>query len=160
MEWPVNFKNYCMDLSNLHELGPIDSDWLWSPMDLLKVRQITLFIKQSEGKLVILVVYVDDIVIMGDDVAGIAALKVHLASAFDIKKLGNRRYILSTEIGHSQSGIFISQRKYILDRLSVTGRLGCRPSETPIKQIHHLADTEGELLRDMSQYQILVGKLL
>ena len=55
-------------------------------MDILKV---TMFYKHSnEGKVVILVVYVDDIVLTRDDCNELERLKGKLAEEFEIKDLG------------------------------------------------------------------------
>ena len=43
----------------------------------------TLFYKHDTGKVVILVVYVDDIVITGNDLAEISSLKKYLAREFE-----------------------------------------------------------------------------
>ena len=48
----------------------------------------------KEGKVAILIVYVDDIVVTGNDEAEIQNLKKHLASSFDIKALGLLSYFL------------------------------------------------------------------
>jgi len=40
---------------------------------------------------------------------------------------------LGIEVVHSHHGIFISQQKYVLDLLVETGKLGCKPVETPIE---------------------------
>ena len=93
----------------------------------------TLFYKKSSlGKVVILIVYVDDIIITGDDRDGIEDLKRKLALSFEIKDLGQVKYFLGMEIARSREGLFVNQRKYILDLLKETGMLGCRPAETPI----------------------------
>jgi hypothetical protein len=69
----------------------------------------------SSNKYIYLVVYVDDIVITGDDNEGIKALKQHLFQNFQTKDLGPLRYFLGIEVAQSKSGIAISQRKYALD---------------------------------------------
>ena len=49
----------------------------------------TLFIKKSRnGKITILIVYVDDIIVTGDDLEEIEKLKKQLAKEFEIKELG------------------------------------------------------------------------
>ena len=57
----------------------------------------------------------------------------------------------------SSSGIVISQRKYILNLLEETGKLGVKPANTPIEQNHGLHLESGELLEDKKMYQTLVG---
>ena len=80
-----------------------------------------IFIKHGkEGKVAILIVYVDDIVVTGNDVAEIQNLKKHLASSFDIKALGLLSYFLGIEVAYSASGIVLSQHKYIIDLLKDT----------------------------------------
>ncbi|XP_073117068.1 uncharacterized protein [Elaeis guineensis] len=58
-----------------------------------------------------------------DDSEEIAHLKAQLAQAFEVKDLGHLRYFLGIEVARSSKGIFLSQRKYILDLLTKTGHL-------------------------------------
>jgi hypothetical protein len=86
----------------------------------------TLFIKHSiQGKVIVLIVYVDDIVLTNNDNEEIQRLKNHMAREFEIKDLGNSKYILGIEVARSIHGIFLSQRKYVLDLLKETWMLGC-----------------------------------
>lgn len=78
----------------------------------------TLFFKRSnENKITILTVYVDNIIVTGDDLIGIQKLKEDLSKEFEIKDIGKLRYFIGIEVAHSKEGIFISQQKYILDLL-------------------------------------------
>ena len=63
-------------------------------------------------------------------------------------------------MAHSRHGIFISQHKYVLDLLSETGKLGCKPVETPIEQNHRLSEYVEDATVDRESYQKLVGKLI
>ncbi|KAK2376474.1 putative mitochondrial protein [Trifolium repens] len=84
------------------------------------------FLHSSSGQRIFLVVYVDDIVITGDDPDGVQRLKGHLFKKKNqTKDLGPLRYFLGIEVVQSSSGIAINQRKYALDILSETGMLGC-----------------------------------
>jgi hypothetical protein len=73
--------------------------------------------------------------------------------------LGQLRYFLGIEVSRSSKGIYLSQIKYILDTLSETGMLGCRPALTPIEQNHRLTSESGQPV-DRAQYQRLVGQLI
>lgn len=53
-------------------------------------------------------VYVDDIVIVGDDHKGIETLKQHLFQNFQTKDIGPLRYFLGIEVAQSKSSIVIS----------------------------------------------------
>ena len=104
----------------------------------------TLFYRHSGNRITILAVYVDDIVITGDDTLEITRLKENLSKEFEVKDLGQLRYFLGIEIARSPRGIVLSQRKYVLDLLNDTGMLGCRPASTPIEQNHKLCAQSGE----------------
>ncbi|GFZ00775.1 hypothetical protein Acr_14g0004100 [Actinidia rufa] len=121
----------------------------------------TCFIRrQSQGRCIIISVYVDDIIITGDDVSGIVQVNCGLRKAFDIKDLGPLRYFLGIEVARSRHGISLSQRKYSLDLLQDTGMLGCRPASTPMVPNLKISAESGELLPDPSIYQRLVGRLI
>ena len=78
-------------------------------MDILKVNLITIFYKHlNEGKVVILIVYVDDIVLTGDDCNELEKLKGKLAEEFEIKDLGALKYFLGMEFARSKEGIFVN----------------------------------------------------
>lgn len=81
----------------------------------------TLFTKRSvSGKIAVLIVYVDDIVLSRDDIAEITRLKKKMADEFEIKDLGNLKYFLGMEVAKSREGISVSQWKYTLDLLKET----------------------------------------
>jgi hypothetical protein len=83
-----------------------------------------------------------------------------LKNKFDIKDLGKLSYFLEIEIAYSNKGLFLSQRKYTLNLLKETEKLGAKPANTPMKTNTKLRLEECELLVDIWQYQRLVGKLI
>ncbi|CAL5395906.1 unnamed protein product [Camellia sinensis] len=121
----------------------------------------TLFVKHSlGGKLAIIIVYVDDIILTGDHEEEIGLLKKFLTKEFEIKDLGNLKYFLGMEIARSKKGIAVSQRKYVLDLLNETGMLGCKPADTPMDTTIKLEESDGSAPSDKGRYQRLVGKLI
>ena len=58
----------------------------------------TLFIKHKGGKVTTLIVYVDDMVLTGDDLEERKALQQFLASKFEMKDLGQLKYFLGIEV--------------------------------------------------------------
>ena len=87
---------------------------------------------------IILLVYVDDIVITGSDFTGISSLKSFLHGQFYTKDLRMLRYFLAVEVMRSKHGIFLSRRKYVLDLLFETGKLGVKPCGFPMALGVHL----------------------
>ena len=110
--------------------------------------------------MVILIVYVDDIILIGDDSKEILKLKKLLAIEFEIKDLRTVKYFLRMEVARSKERIVISQRKYILDLLNETGFLGCKPANTPMDSTKRLNRSEESTPIDKGRYQRLVGKLI
>jgi len=60
----------------------------------------------------------DDMIIIGSDIKEITQLKNNLFREFEMKDLGRLKYFLGIEVLRSNKGIFISQRKYIMDLLA------------------------------------------
>lgn len=121
----------------------------------------SLFTKKGNRGIVVLLVYVDDIIVTGSDSQGIAEIKQQLSQAFHTKDLGPLRYFLGIEVARNKDDIFLSQRKYILDILTETGMLGCRPSDTPMDpNIKLSAFTTDPPFTNPGQYRKLVGKLI
>ena len=117
-----------------------------------------VFYRNSQASIILLVVYVDDIIITGNDMAGISSLKSFLHGRFHTKDLGMLKYFLGVEVMRSKCEIFLSQRKYVLNLLSETRKLAAKPCQSPMAQSLHLT-REGELFEDPERYRRLVGKL-
>ncbi|KAK3018269.1 hypothetical protein RJ639_004504 [Escallonia herrerae] len=115
---------------------------------------------ESDGKRTILIVYVDDIILTGDDYEEMNRLKTILAKEFEIKDLEKLRYFLGMEVARSNKEISISQQKYTLDLLKETGMLGCKPVDTPMDLTCKLGMKEGNTPIDKGRYQRLIGRLI
>ena len=118
----------------------------------------SVFYRNSQAGIILLVVYVDDIVITRNDMAGISSLESFLHGQIHTKDLGMLKCFLGVEVMRSKRGIFLSQRKYVLDLLSETRKLAARSCQSPMAQSQHLT-REGELFEDLERYRRLVGKL-
>jgi Reverse transcriptase (RNA-dependent DNA polymerase) len=79
----------------------------------------SFFYRHLEGKTIILIAYVDDLIITGDDGDEISALKKFLGEQFQITDLGKLKYFLGIEVSRSHDKLLICQRKYVLDMLTV-----------------------------------------
>lgn len=121
----------------------------------------TLFTKHySNGKCTIPSVYMNDILITGDDSDNITRLKAILSSEFEVNDLGLMKYFLGMEVARSKEGITVSQRKYTLNLLSETGMLSCKSSDIPLDPTLKLQARTTEAAVDRGRYRRLVGRLI
>ena len=71
----------------------------------------TLFVKKFGRSILYLVVYVDDLLIMGNNDDYITSIKRELKKIFDMTYLGLLHYYLGIEVDQKPKNIFISQKK-------------------------------------------------
>lgn len=118
------------------------------------------FIKQGTHYFASLLVYVDDIIIVSDNMDAIDDLKRFLDRSFKSKDLGEINYFLGIEVSRRGEGLYLNQRKYALDILKESGFLLCKAAPTPIAHGSKLAKDDSHLLTDVGPYRRLEGKLL
>ena len=67
-----------------------------------------LFLRCTDKDTIILLLYVDDMIIIGDDLSGIQELKDFLSQQFEMKDFGHLSYFLGLEITNSTAGLYIT----------------------------------------------------
>ena len=107
-----------------------------------------------------LLVYVDDILLIGNNPTYVDSLKKVLDDRFGLKDLGSIRYFLSLEVARTDEGISLNQRKYALEILKETSFLGSKPIRFPMEQNLRFSKYEGKLLANPGQFRRLIGRLL
>jgi hypothetical protein len=116
---------------------------------------------QTQGKsFTVILLYVDDMIITGNNDAAIQDLKHFLSTRFKIKDLDPLKYFLGVEIARSKSGISFCQRKYTLDILEDTGMLGAEPQKIPMDATVALMPIGSDPLKDPTSYRRLFGRLI
>lgn len=80
----------------------------------------SLFIFNTSGNLVYLLVYVDDIIITGCNATTAQYFIDLLGKRFSIKDLGDLSYFLGIEVATTSIGLLLSHRKYIIDLFART----------------------------------------
>ncbi|CAH9109373.1 unnamed protein product [Cuscuta epithymum] len=120
----------------------------------------SLFTLKRGSHMLCVLVYVDDLLITGTSKSMICAFKTHLAKTFPIKDLVHMKYFLGLEVARNSTGIYLSQRKYVLDILAETGLMGAKPVTFPMVQNHGLQSASGPLYSEPDRYRRLVGKLI
>ncbi|GKA77188.1 retrovirus-related pol polyprotein from transposon RE1 [Tanacetum coccineum] len=120
----------------------------------------SLLTLQTANTFLSLLVYVDDILVAGNDRSLIDYLKTSMHTKFSIKDLRPLYYYLGIKFLRNKTGLVLTQRKYTLDLVTYVGLLDTKPSATPLDLNKKLTPDNGDLLPDPSFYRALVGKLL
>ena len=81
----------------------------------------SLFIFNSNGKTIYLLVYVDDILLTGNDELLLNKLTSDMRRMFALKNLGHIHYFLGIEAYRDTTGLYLSQSKYVTDLLKKHG---------------------------------------
>ena len=85
----------------------------------------------SHGRTLLL--FVDDMIVNGDDFDYIAFVKARLSEQFFMSNLGPVYYFHGIEVSSTSKGIYLSQEKYIQDLLARPSLTYHRTIETPIQ---------------------------
>ena len=107
-----------------------------------------------------LLVYVDDILLTGNNPDCVNSLKKLLDDRFGLKDVGSLRYFLGLEVARTDASISLTQRKYALEILKDTGFLGSKLVKFLMEQNLRLSKFEEKLLADPGMYMRLIGRLL
>lgn len=120
----------------------------------------SLFILTKDESITLVLIYVDDLLISGNCNNSINSLKAMLSEVFHMKDLGDVTYFLGLEISRSESGFFVSQRKYTTDLLNDYNLLNTTPLKLPIDLHLKLTPDKGTPLENPQPYQRLLGRLI
>ena len=98
--------------------------------------------KATDGSLIVLILYVDDMLIAGKSVADVNALKHRLHETFAMKDLGDASHILGMRITRDRSRklLFLSQKEYIdrvLERFHMEGGKAISTPLPPYAKLSH-----------------------
>jgi Reverse transcriptase (RNA-dependent DNA polymerase) len=103
----------------------------------------SLFIKDIEGKLTIVLMYVDDFILIRDLIEESQHIKENLAVRFQMKELGELKHFLGLEIEKTQESMFLCQHKHAKDLLKTYNILEFKPLTTPTEMNVKLYVGEG-----------------
>ncbi|XP_019429885.1 PREDICTED: uncharacterized protein LOC109337375 [Lupinus angustifolius] len=108
-----------------------------------------------------ILVYVDALVLSGNNLGKIQAMKLLLDIEFNIKDLGQLKLFLGMEIAMTSQGILLYQRKYALDLLEECKFLDSKPCSTPMEYNGKLIHSKsGSPWPEPCSYRRLMGKML
>ena len=66
-----------------------------------------MFVKLQGSKLAVVLVYVDDLIITGDDEDEIHRIRENLVVRFQMKELGELKHFLGLEVDQVEDGLFL-----------------------------------------------------
>lgn len=83
-------------------------------------------------------VYVDDILVVGNDFGLVTDIINKLAAALKMRDLGTLNFFLGIECLSTLNGILLSQRRYTQEILKRAGMVSCKSLATPLQTNHGL----------------------
>ncbi|GKB08575.1 RmlC-like cupins superfamily protein [Tanacetum coccineum] len=120
----------------------------------------SLFTYYKDKDALILLIYVDDILVAGNNLSLIKDKNDQLHQTFTIKDLGPLHYYLGIEFLRNTNCLVMTQKKYALDLIEFAKLENDKPAKTPLDSTIKLTYTAGEPLSDPSHYRTLVSKLI
>ena len=91
-------------------------------------------------------VYVDDVLLTGNDNIVIKQIKHHLDAVFTITYLGKLRFFLEIEVDYTSQGMILTQQKYTKDLLKTSAVTKFKHVVTPLPVNLKLNNSDGEKL--------------
>lgn len=119
----------------------------------------TLYVQIKGKNLLIVSLYVDDLIITGNDSKMIEEFKQEMMKSFEMSDLGLMHYFLGMEVCQDD-GIFISQKKYAEDLLKKFNMTDCKLVATPLIANEKLKKEDRGKLTEGATYRSLIGSLL
>ncbi|XP_021997220.1 uncharacterized mitochondrial protein AtMg00810-like [Helianthus annuus] len=118
----------------------------------------SLFVFRKESHIMYLLVYVDDLILTGNNDTAITTFISHLHHEFAIKYHGDLNYFLGLEVLYTHTGLFLTQAKYAADILLHAQLLEAKPVSTPLAP-HESFSANGVPYSDPTLYRSLLGAL-
>jgi hypothetical protein len=118
----------------------------------------SLFIYHSGADTVYFLLYVDDIVLTASSSALLQRIISALQHEFSLKDLGQLHHFLGMHVQHTSSGLFLSQRQYMLEILDRAGMTDCKPCSTPV-DLNPKLPSDGVPVADPTDFRSLAGAL-
>jgi hypothetical protein len=119
----------------------------------------SLFIFLHYDIKIFILIYVDDIIIIGTHSKAISAIITKLQVQFPLKDLGPLLFFLGVQATFSSDRLHLCQTKYISDLLHRVQMLGAKLAKSPCSSGAKLSKFDGEVLSDPTEYRHVVGAL-
>lgn len=90
----------------------------------------SLFIERNATSFIIVLIYVDNILIIGLSTTELKSFIAKFSTTFALKDLGILSYFLGIEVLYNTNCVYLSQRKYVRDLLVKVEMSDCKEIDT------------------------------
>ena len=118
----------------------------------------SLFVFKRDSCIMYILVYVDDLILTGNNAHVLASFIARLNNKFAIKDLGELNYFLGLEVTYTSGGLFLNQSKYTREILERAKMLDAKSVPTPLAANVSFTNS-GEPYSDPTHYRSIVGVL-
>ena len=119
----------------------------------------SLFIFNRDGILLYVLVYVDDLILTGNNSQFLQHVIKSLGERFSLKELNDLHYFLGVEVIPVQQGLFLSHNHYVHDLLTRLKMVGAKEVQTPMYVSANLMLDDGSTSCDAIEYRRTIGSL-
>ncbi|KAL5567292.1 hypothetical protein UlMin_030456 [Ulmus minor] len=106
-----------------------------------------------------MLIYVNDIIVMRNDLEKLNQFISKLNKSFALKDLGDLHYFLGIEVYRDEIGMYLTQSKYIEDLLKKINLEHLKPCPTPMAVGKPISKLDGEPMSNPFVYRSAVGAL-
>ncbi|XP_062186663.1 uncharacterized mitochondrial protein AtMg00810-like [Phragmites australis] len=118
-----------------------------------------IYRREKDGKILLVGVYVDDLIITGSDTERISEFKQEMCSIFKMSDLGLLSFYLGIEVRQEANEITLCQSNYAKKILQAAGMAKCNPSAIPMEAKLKLTKEGCGSLVDPTEFRSIVGSL-
>ncbi|GJV29575.1 putative ribonuclease H-like domain-containing protein [Tanacetum coccineum] len=120
----------------------------------------TLFIKKNKKDIMLVQVYVDDIIFGSTKKSWCDEFETLMKGRFQMSSMGELTFFLGLQVKQSQTGLFISQDKYVADMLKKFDLASVKTTITPMETKMALTKDEESADVDVHLYRSMIGSLM
>lgn len=119
----------------------------------------SLFIYNKDGVRAFLLVYVDDLLLTGNNTSFLNQFMIELSKKNSLKQLGFPHYFLGIELIPIKTGLFLSQHGYIRGLLHKFNMARAKTTTTPLCMTTPLKLEDGSAPVDSKMFRSIIGAL-
>ena len=122
-------------------------------------QEQAVYTRGNTNTRIIVGIYVDDLILTGEDPKGVELFKKQIIGEFEMSDLGLLSYYLGIEVAQFEGGVSIKQTTYAKKVLNQFGMLDCNSTKAPMEHRAQLyKDPEGQPV-DATEYRRVIGCL-